>query len=148
MLSSRTTRIASTAILLILPSSLDLFSSVRNGKKSWHVPITREDEFQRHRGWMQGTEQRGPWKPAANIEQVYSGPRERPETLECAMLSNGEDLYTERDKIDAAREHTGSNSATTKWDGKNPRQNVVNSAPLVSLIRSKNKKPFLNHERI
>jgi len=122
----------------------------RDGKKSLHVPVTREDtESQRHRGWMRGTEQRGPWKPAANIEQVYSGPRERPETLECAILSNGEDLYTER--------QNRCRTTGTHW-GRIPRQlsgteripGRMSLIPLryLSLIRSKNKKRFFNHERI
>lgn len=97
---SRMSNDTSTAIRLILSSSLDLFSSMRNTtattvkSRCTFLPLEKT-RFQRQiGGWMQGTEQRALESLAANIEQVYFGSRERPGTLECAILSNGEDLYT------------------------------------------------------
>jgi len=88
---------------LILSSLLDLCSGVRNNatndKKSSHVPATRENTDSKI-DRMQDTSN-GPLKARCKYRaSVLRCERKTGETLEYAILSNSEDLYTV-DKIDA-----------------------------------------------
>jgi len=117
-LKHNTTRITSTAIRLILSHSLDLFSSLRDGKKSLHVPATWENTVSE--AWMQGTEQGRPLKACCKYRaSVLWSERKIEDSSSSMRFYITTKICIQGDKIDAIRQgHTGSNSAITNWDGK------------------------------